>query len=117
MKYMLLVLLSVGGCGSMDAVQVEDSGGSAVDSGPAPASWVDGGQTCYVDSAGYTAFFGLTSIAIEGGTCGASYTVQRGTNTLNCTCADPALCSQASIIVMAAGQRCLASPPVDAGSQ
>lgn len=114
MRYMLLVLvmLSVVGCGSVDAVRAEDSG--AVDAGKVvPASWVDGGQTCYVDSAGYTAFFAITSIAVEGGTCGASYTIRRGTNTLDCTCADPALCSQASTIVMAAGQHCLLSP--DAG--
>jgi hypothetical protein len=109
------------GCGSVTArLDVDSGSGEAdVDGGADVAVRADVGS-CFTDTAGYTAFADFRTIPVDGGSCQATYTVTRGVNTFNCTCTDPALCSQASLQLTAEGQACIQKPldldaSVDAG--
>lgn len=116
MKTVAILTLLVAGCGSVDAARVPDAGDGRVDT----AVTVDADTgTCSTDSGGYAEFFALVTDVEEAGICMASYTVHRGVNTFNCTCISSALCSQASMRLMAEGQSCIQrtrTPRPDAGA-
>ena len=102
MKTVAILTLLAAGCGSVDAVRVPDGGDVVVSHPDVGADVAVSGGACSID-AGYTTFFD----AVIDGDCWASYTVSRGTNTFNCTCTSPAVCSQASIKLTAEGQACI----------